>query len=249
LKTEMLYGYHPVNEALKACRRKIHEIHFAKTRLSGPIEALLARAETARIPVKQMLPAQLKAATETDMHQGIGALVSPFPFAPFAQVLDPPVKKTTGRFLLLLDSIVDPRNLGALIRTALCAGIDGVLIPKDRSALPSPLVSKASSGALEHVTLAKVTNMADSIDTLKQNGVWVVGLDKHASRSLYDGDFCGDLAVVIGGEEKGIRPRVRKKCDYLVSIPQSERVNSLNASVAGAVMMYEAYRQRWASGI
>lgn len=249
MKTEILYGYHPVSEALTARRRKIHEIHIARAHLSGAIETLLQRAETARIPVRQMTPPQLRAETGTEMHQGIGAVVSPFPFASFDQILDPPEKKTTGRFLLLLDSVVDPRNLGALIRTALCAEIDGVLILKNRSASPSPLVSKVSSGALEHVTLAKVTNMADTIDSLKLNGIWVVGLEKSAKRSLYDCDFCGDLAVVIGGEEKGIRPRVRKKCDYLVSIPQNERVNSLNASVAGAVMMYEAYRQRWASGI
>ncbi len=121
-------------------------------------------------------------------------------------------------------------------------------MPKNRSALPTPLVSKASSGALEHALIAKVTNSVSTILALKEKGVWVVGLDKKADRSIYSSDLRVALALVVGGEQKGIRPLVKKKCDYLVSIPQSAKVNSLNASVAGGIMMYEVFRQRQTSG-
>ncbi len=148
------------------------------------------------------------------------------------------------QLLLLLDNVLDPQNLGAIIRTALSVGIDGIIIPKDRSAMPTPAVSKTSAGAIEHVCLIRVTNMVDTIKVLKQQGVWVVGLDKGADKTVYSSDLTGSVAIVIGGEEKGIRPLVKKNCDFLVSIPQIGQVNSLNASVAAAIAMYEAFRQR-----
>ena len=155
-------------------------------------------------------------------------------------------KTTRGRnpFLLLLDHIVDPHNLGALLRTAFCAGLDGVVITKDRSAQPSPAVSKASAGTMEHISLTRVTNMVSTIKTLKESGLWVAGLDKHIGQSIYTSDLTGPMALVIGSEEKGIRPLVRKHCDLMIAIPQIGDVDSLNASVAGGVVMYEIYRQR-----
>jgi 23S rRNA (guanosine2251-2'-O)-methyltransferase len=147
-------------------------------------------------------------------------------------------------FLLLLDNIMDPHNLGALIRTALCVGIDGVIIPKDRSAQPSPTVSKASAGALEHISLSRVTNMVDTIKMLKKNGLWIAGMDKMSTESIFTCDLKGFNAIVIGGEGKGVRPLVKKHCDILLSIPQIGPLDSLNASVAGAVAMYEIFRQR-----
>jgi 23S rRNA (guanosine2251-2'-O)-methyltransferase len=147
-------------------------------------------------------------------------------------------------FLILLDGIVDPRNLGALMRTAICAGAEAIIIPKDRSAGPSAIVSKASAGALEHLNLVRVTNIPNTIKALKEIGYWITGLDMAADHSLFSCDLSGPVALVIGGEEKGIRPLVRKQCDYLVSIPQAGPVDSLNASVAGAVVMYEIFRQK-----
>jgi len=146
--------------------------------------------------------------------------------------------------LLLLDNIVDPHNLGALIRTSLCVGIDGVIITKDRSALPTPAVSRSSAGALEHISLTLATNMVSTINLLKKKGIWIVGMDKAAKTPIFSFDFSGSIAIVIGGEEKGIRPLVKKHCDFATSIPQEGPVTSLNASVAGAVVMYEAFRQR-----
>ena len=244
MNQEILYGIHPIVEALKARRRKIFECLIAEGNRTARLYELLAQAGAAGIPVKKVPPQRLDAVTGSDSHQGIAAVVSPYATVSIQDLLDRSPVNSRKRLLLLLDQVVDPHNLGALTRTALCVGIDGIVIPKNRSALPTPAVSKASAGALEHVRLSKVTNMADTISLLKKKGLWILGLEKDTDTSLYASDLTGDLAIVIGGEEKGLRPLVRKKCDYLVSIPQSAKVNSLNASVAGAVVMYEAFRQR-----
>ena len=135
-------------------------------------------------------------------------------------------------------------NLGALIRTALAVGMMALITPRDRCAPPTPTVSSASAGALEHMTLVQVTNLARALGRLQEKGIWIFGLDHRAELDCFQSDFTGPAALVIGGEGKGIRPLVKKSCDHLVSIPQNGPVTSLNASVAGAVVMYEAYRQR-----
>jgi 23S rRNA (guanosine2251-2'-O)-methyltransferase len=155
------------------------------------------------------------------------------------------MSRSTRPFFLLIDHVVDPHNLGALLRTALCVNVDGVIIPKDRSANPSPVVSKTSAGALEHIPLAQVANLVYAISELKKIGTWLIGLDKNGSQSLFGSDLTGSIGMVIGGEESGIRPLVKKNCDFLAFIPQSGPVSSLNASVAGGVAMYETFRQRY----
>lgn len=242
MKTEILFGIHPVVEALKAARREFFEVYLAKDKISKRIETALSRIESSNISIKRISAARLSTIAQTDMHQGLGARVSPYPTPPVTDILDRP--GDGNYFFLLLDSVVDPHNLGALVRTALCVGIDGVVIPKNRAALPTPVVSKASSGALEHVFLSCVTNMVDIIKTLKEKGIWVAGMEKDANQSLFSSDLTCSLAIIVGGEEKGIRPLVKKHCDFLISIPQIGRVSSLNASVAGGVVMYEAFRQR-----
>ena len=242
MKTEILFGIHPVIEALRAARREFFEVYLAKDKISKRIEVALALIESSNISVKRMGASRLSAIAQTDMHQGIGARVSPYPTLPVADILDRP--GDGNYFFLLLDSVLDPHNFGALVRTALGVGIDGVVIPKDRSASPTPVVSKASSGALEHVFLSRVTNLVDTIKTLKEKGIWVAGLEKDANQSLFVSDLTCPLAIIVGGEEKGLRPLVRKHCDFLISIPQIGKVSSLNASVAGGVVMYEAFRQR-----
>jgi 23S rRNA (guanosine2251-2'-O)-methyltransferase len=185
---------------------------------------------------------QIRTLTKTESHQGICAKCSPYACKGLVELLPKTVNDDTC--LLLLDQIVDPHNLGALIRTAYCAGLDGVVITKDRSAQPSPAVSKASAGALEHVGMARVTNMVTSIQTLKKHGLWVVGLDRHAGTDIFRSDLSGPLAIIVGGEEKGVRPLVKKHCDRLIAIPQLKQIDSLNASVAGGIVIYEALRQR-----
>jgi 23S rRNA (guanosine2251-2'-O)-methyltransferase len=144
----------------------------------------------------------------------------------------------------VLDGIVDPHNLGAIVRSALCAGVAAVLIPKDRCAGPTPAVSKISAGALEHIRLVQVTNLVRSLAILKSHGRWVAGLDRRAPLSIFSADMRLPLALVIGGEERGLRTLVRKTCDLMVSIPQSGGIDSLNASAAAAVALYEIRRQR-----
>ena len=245
---EILYGIHPVTEALKAGRRDFVEIYLAGEKISGRALQTAALAESRGIPIKKMSAAQLGAITRSEMHQGVGAGVGPYPLVDMDIILNKPAERRGRHFLLLLDNILDPHNFGALVRTADCVGIDGIIMPKDRSAPPSPAASKASSGALEHVLLARVTNMVSAINDLKTQGIWIVGMDRDVGQSLFRSDLTDSIAIIIGGEEKGIRPLVKKNCDFLVSIPQAGRVESLNASVAGAVVMYEAYRQRTLSG-
>jgi len=244
VQTEILYGIHPVLEALKAGRRNFFAIDMAKKEPSKRFDALRASAESRKVPVKKVASSQLHASAGTDQHQGITARVSPYPLVKITDIVDRPESKGAAPFLLLLDKVVDPHNLGALIRTALGVGINGVIIPRRRSASPTPAVSKVSAGALEHIQLTRVANIAETIKALQKKGIWVAGMDRHADTSIFVSDLTGPIAIVIGGEEKGIRPLVKKHCDMLMSIPQTGVVNSLNASVAGAVSMYEAFRQR-----
>lgn len=241
---ELLYGIHPVTEALRTGRRRFFEIFVVKGRRSERVERTLALATAAKIPVRELSRPQLQARTKTDEHQGVAARVTGYPLVDIPEILDRSFHCGNDPFILLLDSIVDPQNLGALVRTAFCAGIQGIIIPKDRSAGPVPAASKASAGALEHVYLARVINMVNTIRELKNKEIWVAGADPSAGKNLYTCDLTGPLAIVIGGEEKGIRPLVGKCCDFLLSIPQEGALNSLNASVAGAIVLYEAFRQR-----
>ena len=242
--TEVLYGIHPVLEALKAGRRDFFEVYIAQDKASKRLEKVAALAVSFNIPVKNTKPMQLKSMAGTDLHQGIGARVSRYPLAGLSDIIDNLKSAAASNFLLLLDNVIDPNNLGAIIRTALCVGVTGVIIPQDRSAYPTPSVSRASAGALEHIRLAQVTNMVNTTKDLKKRGMWIIGMDKSANKSIFSSDLSGSVAIVIGGEGKGIRALVKKNCDYLISIPQTGPVDSLNASVAGAVVMYEAFRQR-----
>ena len=244
LQTELLYGIHPVFEALRAGRRKIFEIYLAKEENIKRLEKIVQGAEALKIPIKRVKASQLDFLAGNEQHQGVGAKTSLYPLAGISEVIHEVEAGDANFFLLLLDNVLDPHNLGALARTALCVGINGIVIPKDRSASPTPAVSKASAGALEHIRLVRVTNMVNFIKELKAKGLWIVGLDVAADMFIYSSDLTGSLALVIGGEEKGLRPLVKKHCDFLVSIPQTGRIDSLNASVAGAVAMYEAFRQR-----
>jgi len=244
VKSELLYGIHPVLETLAAGRRRIYKIYLAKEKKSKRLARIASMAEARSVSKKSIGPADFKALTGTIDHQGAAAVVSPYPQITVQDILQPMQAEDRKHFLLMLDNIQDPQNLGAIIRTALCVGIDGVIVPKDRSAPPTPAVSKASSGALEHIRLIRVTNLVQTIKHFKNSGLWVLGLQKDAGQSIYDSDLSGSIALILGGEQKGIRPLVRKHCDFLVSIPQQGAFNSLNASVAAAVAMYEAFRQR-----
>ena len=244
MKKEILFGINPVYEALRAGRRHIFKVYITKEKISKRLEGIIAIADSLKIPVEASNPFNLKSISGSEHHQGVGVQTGPYPLVKVSDMLDSIQGGNSDPLLLLLDNIMDPNNLGALIRTALCVGVNGVIIPKDRSAQPTPTVAKASAGALEHISLSRVTNMSNTIKMLKRSGLWIAGMDKNSTESIFTCDMKVFNAIVIGGEEKGVRPLVKKHCDVLLSIPQTGPLDSLNASAAGAVVMYEAFRQR-----
>ncbi len=242
--TEILYGFHSVYEALKAGRRRFETLYITRNRSGKRGDKIVSLAAAAGIKISVTDAGHLEKLSQSDAHQGIAARASVFPVGRGADLL-PWIKSRQGPFFaLVLDQIEDPQNLGALIRTALCTGVDCIMIPKDRSALPTPGVSRASAGAMEHAQIFIVTNTSATLRILKENQAWTAGLDAGGDTQLFQADLTGHLALVVGGEHKGIRPGVRRECDFLVSIPITGPVNSLNASVAGGMAMYEALRQR-----
>jgi 23S rRNA (guanosine2251-2'-O)-methyltransferase len=227
MKTELLYGIHPVEEALAAGRRIFREVFVVADRPSKRLSIMASVAASKNIPVRRVTMTQLNRIVGDIAHQGTAARVGPYPLVDLTAVLAQESASDPSRFLVLLDTIVE-----------------GVVIPRDRAAGPTPAVSKASAGALEHVRLVQVTNLSATIRTLQDHGWWVYGMDRSAELPVFEVDLTGSVAMVIGGEEKGIRPLVKQSCDLLLSIPQRGPVGSLNASVAAAVALYEAYRQR-----
>jgi len=244
VKSELLYGIHPVFEVLAAGRRHVYEIYLDKEKTPGRLAQIESMAAARGVLKKSIASGDFKALTGTVGHQGVAAVVSPYPQVSVHDILQTVQGEDGKHFLLMLDNIQDPQNLGAIIRTALCVGIHGVIVPKDRSASPTPAVSKASAGALEHIRLVRVTNLVQTIKLCKTSDLWVIGLQKGAAQSIYAADLNRSIALVLGGEQNGIRRLVKKNCDFLVSIPQQGTLDSLNASVAAAVAMYEAFRQR-----
>ena len=243
--TEVIYGIHPVFEALQAGRRQFHRIFLSPgAATSRRLERMRKLAAARNIPIDNSSTSMLEQLAQSKAHQGVAARVSSYPVTTLTEVLASSPANSDGRFLIILDNLTDPQNLGAIIRSSLAVNVDAVVLPKDRSAGPTPAVSKTSAGALEHSRLARVTNVVAAMRQLRESGYWLYGLAPDAEHSLYTADLTGPVALVIGGEERGMRPLVKKNCDQLLSIPQSDRVGSLNASVAAALAMYEVYRQR-----
>jgi 23S rRNA (guanosine2251-2'-O)-methyltransferase len=245
---EVLYGFHPVMEALTAGRRTMYTLMVDRMSLSGRQARVAALAEKQGISWQTLTSNQIRAACGSDQHQGVAATVSPLPTDTMASIVAKAGREEGTCLLVLLDSIVDPNNLGAIVRTAHCVGAHALVVPKDRAVGATPAVSKASAGALEHTRLCRVTNLVSAIQWLKKAGIWVAGLAMQADQTVFQADLKGSLALVVGGEEKGLRPLVRQHCDYLVSIPLRGNVDSLNASAAAAVVLYEVFRQRQLTG-
>ncbi len=221
-------------------------LHMVLEKIRPREEMLVRLARQSGISIKGSSPQQLNAMVGHKRHQGICAHVSPYPLCSLDNILDRAEADGEVPFILALDQIVDPQNLGAIIRTAHCAGVHGLILPKNNSAPPSAAVCKASAGALEHVRMAYVTNLADTLKSLTKRDIWLTGADQNSTQTVFQADLNGPLTIVIGGEEKGIRPLVKRQCDFLVSVPQTGPIGSLNASAAAAVVIYEAFRQRLA---
>jgi 23S rRNA (guanosine2251-2'-O)-methyltransferase len=240
----ILWGYYPVLEAVRSGRREIQSIMLARGKSAPRFDLLVGLAQDRGIEIQWVTLDYLNAAIGHRRHQGAAATVSGFALSSIEQILAAAKTARQDPFVVFLDHIADPQNLGAITRTAQCAGVHGVVITKDRSAPLTPAVSKASAGALEHARLAVVVNLVQTLKELKKNGLWVVGADQKAALDLFQADLKGPIALVIGSEAKGLRPLVKEHCDFTVAIPQTGPVGSLNASAAAAVMMYEIYRQR-----
>ncbi|OPX84444.1 MAG: putative TrmH family tRNA/rRNA methyltransferase [Pelotomaculum sp. PtaB.Bin104] len=231
-----------MREALKA-ERPINKIMMIRENYSGPLQEIFAMARERGIPVQKVERNSLNKYVSDTVHQGVIALVAPQAYVSVEAILEA-VKPEDEPLLLLLDEISDPHNLGAILRTADAAGVHGVIIPRRRSAPLTPTVAKSSAGAIEYVPVARVANIVQTIETLKGNGIWLVGADENAQELCWDAQLNGPLALVIGGEDKGLGRLVKERCDILVRLPMSGRVNSLNASVAAALLVYEVVRQR-----
>ncbi|WP_313998873.1 23S rRNA (guanosine(2251)-2'-O)-methyltransferase RlmB [uncultured Paenibacillus sp.] len=242
-QAEWIAGKHPVMEALRA-GRQINKIWIAEGAQRGLTQPIYAEAKRLGIIVQSADKRKLDQLAQGVPHQGVVAQAAAYRYFEVDELIAAAEAKGEEPFLLLLDEIEDPHNLGSILRTAECTGVHGVIIPKRRSAGLTAAVSKTSAGAVEYVPVARVTNLAQTIDRLKERGIWIAGTDVNDADEVYRANFNMPLAVVIGNEGKGIGRLIREKCDFLVRLPMAGRLNSLNASVAAGVLMYEVVRQR-----
>jgi 23S rRNA (guanosine2251-2'-O)-methyltransferase len=245
---EVLYGLHPVEEALKAGRRRFDQVLVARERHDDRLERLVAMCREAGVRVRQEAREQLTVMAQTPAHQGVVAMVRPQQSLAIEDLFDPPAQRPGGpgfgRLLLALDGVEDPQNLGALLRVADGAGVDGVVLTERRSAPLSPVAVKASAGAAEHLRIARVVNLVRALEELKEHNLWIIGLDERGASDYDQFDLTGDCVLVLGREGAGLHDLVRRTCDHLLRIPMAGGVSSLNVSAAGAVVLYEAFRQR-----
>lgn len=239
---DKIIGRNPVMEAIRS-GREIEKIFVKKGGAEGSIISIIKKAKEKGIIVTEVDKQKLDAMSLGGNHQGIVALAAVCEYVSLQDILDAAKKKEKAPFIIICDKITDPHNLGSIIRTANCVGADGVVIPKRNSVGLNSVVAKTSAGAVEYTPVARVTNIARTIDELKDKGLWIAGADMEGS-SMYKTDMKGAIGLVIGSEGEGISRLVRDKCDFLVSIPMYGDINSLNASVAAAVLMYEISRQR-----
>lgn len=242
-RADLISGRNPVIEALKQ-GKEIEKIMVAYGS-EGSISKIWAMARDAGINVETVPRRRLNYLTGSGGHQGVAAVISAYEYASVEDILGKAEEKREDPFIIILDEIEDPHNLGAIIRTAECAGAHGVIIPKRRSCGLTLTVAKASAGAICSVPVAKVTNIGRTIDELKKSGVWTAACDMDGENCFVTRALEGSIAVVIGSEGRGVGELVRSKCDFIVSIPMYGKINSLNASNAAAVVMYEVRRRRF----
>lgn len=238
----LIEGRNPVLEALKN-DREIEKILVNKDSKEGSIKKIIAIAKEKSIVIQNVDRHKLDEMSESHSHQGVIALTSEYKYYELDEILEIPRSKGEDPFFIILDEITDPHNLGSIIRTADAVGAHAVIIPKRRSVHITPVVAKASAGAVEYVPVCIVTNIVNTINTLKENGLWIAAVDMDG-KTFYEQNLTGALALVVGSEGKGISRLVKKNCDFTVSMPMSGNVSSLNASVAGGILLYEVYRQR-----
>lgn len=240
---DKLEGRNPVLEALKS-NREINKILVAKGDREGSIKQIIALAREKGVIVQEVDRSKLDSLSVTHSHQGVIAYVSVKDYVELDDILEIANSKNEPAFIIILDEISDAYNLGSILRTANAVGAHGVVIPKRRAVGLTAAVSKASAGAVEYVPVARVTNLAQTIEYLKSKNIWVAGTDSSGEKPFFKSDLTGPIALVIGSEGEGMGRLIREKCDFVINIPMKGQISSLNAAVAGAVVMYEIFKQR-----
>lgn len=239
---DVIFGIHAVQEAVKSRARSLEYVAFQRDRRDARLQKLINLCRSSSVASRFESREHLTRLAKVSTHQGVVAVSAAKEYAGLEDVVA--ARKAARHFLLVLDGIEDPHNLGALLRTADASGVDGVIIPERRAVGVNSTVAKASAGASEHVPVAKVTNITRTLETLKAKNIWTIGLDERGDKTYDEVDYQLDCAIVLGAEGKGLHDLVRKNCDLLVKIPMLGKVPSLNVSVAGALVMYEVMRQR-----
>lgn len=240
---DQIEGRNSVLELLES-GKDINKIYVIRGEKHGSINKILGIAKERKIIVVEKDKRQMDEMAQEENYQGVIAIVPPFEYVEISDILDLAKEKNEDPFVLILDGIEDPHNLGSIIRTAETAGVHGIIIPKRRAASVNSTVNKTSAGAVEHMKIARVTNISDSIEELKKAGLWICGTDISAEKYYYNQDLTGPLGIVIGNEGKGISDKVKKNCDFNVKIPMRGKITSLNASVSTGIIVYEAVKQR-----
>lgn len=240
---DQVEGRNAVLELLEA-QKDINKIYIEKGEKQGSINKIIAMAKERKVLISEVDKTKLRQMSQTPNAQGVIAIVPPFEYCDIYDIMEYAKENNEEPFILILDEIEDPHNLGSIIRTAETAGVHGVIIPKRRAASVNSTVSKVSAGAVEHMKIARVNNIKDTINTLKKEGVWICGTDMDAKNYYYNQDLTGPLAIVIGSEGHGMTRLVKENCDFLIKIPMQGKITSLNASVSSGIVIYEARKQR-----
>lgn len=242
-ETDQVEGRNSVIELLES-DRDINKIFIAKGEKHGSINRIIAMAKEKKVVINEVERSKINKMSQTDNNQGVIAIVPPFNYCEVDDILEEAEKCKEDPFIVILDGIEDPHNLGSIIRTAETAGVHGIIIPKRRAAGVNSTVNKVSAGAVEHMKIARVNNITETIRYLKSKGVWICGTDMHTNTYYYDQDYKIPIAIVIGSEGFGMGRLVQENCDYLVKIPMKGKITSLNASVSAGIVIYEALKQR-----
>lgn len=238
---DLVYGRNAVLELLKSAK-DINKIFIERGQKHGSIHEIIAKAKESRIVTVEVEKSKLDLMTKEN-HQGVIAIVPPFDYCEIEDILETAKQRQETPFVLLLDGIEDPHNLGAIIRTAETAGVHGIIIPKRRSASVNSTVSKVSAGAITHMKVARVSNLNEAIRKLKEHGLWIIGTEGDAKTNYYEQDLTGPVGLIIGSEGFGMSKLLKENTDILVKIPMKGQITSLNASVAAGIVMYEVVKQ------
>ena len=240
---DQVEGRNSVLELLQS-GKDINKIFITRGERHGSINKIIAIAKERKVMIVEKDKKQMNQMAQNENYQGVIAIVPPFEYCEIEDILEEAKNRNEAPFVLILDGIEDPHNLGSIIRTAETAGVHGIIIPKRRAASVNSTVNKVSAGAVEHMKIARVTNITDSINKLKENGLWICGTAIDTDKYYYNQDLTGPIGIVIGNEGEGMSEKVKKNCDFLVKIPMKGKVTSLNASVSAGIIIYEVVEQK-----